>query len=393
MKEQVLQNVNVLYQDKIVENGMVLIHGDKIGSVTGRRELLADGECQIIDGNGLTAVPGYIDTHCHGGANYDVNDGTEEAVIRMSEFYLMHGLTAYYPSTYSDSPDKMEKAFDAVRQVMKKDKLGIEVLGAHMEGPFINHDYRGAQPAEMILELTDENFELVMRNSDVIKRITLASEIPMNFKRIRQFRDTGMVVSLGHTAAVYSEIEAAVREGATMSTHLYSGMATIKRQGPYRVSGLLETALDMDALYTEIIADRKHLPDELMRIAYKCKGADKLMLCSDANRGAGGADGGVVSICGLMAIIEDGVAILPDRTAFASSIMPIDQMVRNVVNYVGIPLLDAIKMVTATPARMMEIFDRKGSLAPGKDADIVLLDQDLQVKWVMCRGRVCHTVI
>jgi N-acetylglucosamine-6-phosphate deacetylase len=151
---------------------------------------------------------------------------------------------------------------------------------------------------------------------------------------------------------------------------------------------VLEAALSIDSLYTEIIADRKHLPDELMRIAFRCKGPEKLMLCSDANRGAGFADGGTIFTCGQEAIIKDGVAMVPDGSAFASSITPIDQMVRNVIKYVGISGHDAVNMASRTPAKMMGVFDRKGSIAPGKDADIILLDNEFNVKNVMCRGKV-----
>jgi N-acetylglucosamine-6-phosphate deacetylase len=167
-------------------------------------------------------------------------------------------------------------------------------------------------------------------------------------------------------------------------------MSTIRKEGPYRISGMVEASLAIDTLYTEIIADRKHLPDELMQLAFKCKGKKMIMVCSDANRGAGKTDGGSIYTCGQEAIIVDGVAMVPDRSAFASSITPVDQMVRNLINYTGISKIDAVNMASANIARMMGSFDRKGSIAPHKDADIVFLDNDFYVKAVMCRGKLCH---
>jgi N-acetylglucosamine-6-phosphate deacetylase len=239
--------------------------------------------------------------------------------------------------------------------------------------------------------MTDHNFEIVKRNADIIRRITIAPEIEANFRRIPALVDMGMVVAGGHSDATYDETLRAHKAGMAMITHLYSAMSTIRRENAYRISGMLEAAMNTGSLYTEMIADRKHLPDELMQIAFRCKGPDKLMLCSDANRGAGCKEGGRIFTCGQEAVIKDGVAFVPDMSAFASSITPIDQMVRNVINHAGISKADAVKMVTATPARMLGVFDRKGSIEKGKDADIILLDRDFYVKWVMCRGKIRYT--
>jgi N-acetylglucosamine-6-phosphate deacetylase len=262
-----------------------------------------------------------------------------------------------------------------------------------MEGPFISKKYKGCQAEKYIVEATDENFKVVGRNRDLIKRITLAPEVGSNMQKIEKLREMGIVVSGGHSDATYHQVREAHQRGMTMTTHLFCAMSGIRKEGPYRISGMLEASLNIDSLYTEIIADRKHLPDELMQLAYKCKGKDRIMVCSDANRGAGKLDGGRIYTCGQEAIIEDGVAMIPDRTAFASSITPVDQMVRNLINHVGIPKIDAINMASRNIAKMMGVFDRKGSIAPGKDADIVFLDSDFYVKGVMCRGKLSFGVI
>ncbi|RKX77013.1 MAG: N-acetylglucosamine-6-phosphate deacetylase, partial [Spirochaetes bacterium] len=223
MKKAIIHG-DVYLENSVIQNGVVLIEDKKIIAVGDESLLKQHGNIktiEIIDASNRCVIPGYIDTHVHGGNNYDCNDGTEEAVIRMSEFYRNHGVTAYYPSTSSDPLEKIEKGFAAIRNVMQADNIGIEILGTHMEGPFINKKHKGCQAEEQILPLTDENFKYVERNSDIIKRITLAPEIPENFNRIRELSEMGVVVSIGHSDAVYAEVLKAYHEGATMVTHLY----------------------------------------------------------------------------------------------------------------------------------------------------------------------------
>jgi N-acetylglucosamine-6-phosphate deacetylase len=386
-----IKNTDIYLESSVIQSGYIIVDGKKILR-TGKDPVEVDErEYNIIDAKGLITAPGYIDSHCHGGNGFDCNDGTVEAVKGMTDFYMTRGVTSLFPSTSADPLDKIETAFGCIRQAMKEDKGdGPEIPGVHMEGPFINPKFKGCQAEKYIIEMTDENFSIVERNSDIIKRITIAPEIGSHMAKIPRLTRMGIVVSGGHSDATYRQVLEAHMLGMTMTTHLYSAMSTIHREGPYRISGMLEASLNIDTLYTEIIADRKHLPDELMQIAMKCKGKKMIMICSDANRGAGRPEGGVIYTCGQEAIIVDGVAMVPDRSAFASSITPVDQMVRNLVGYTGISRLDAINMASSNVARMMNIFDRKGSIAPGKDADLIFLDNDLFVKAVMCRGRMCH---
>ena len=386
-----IKNTDIYLESSVLKSGFIIINGNKIESVKKEKTEIDESEYKVIDAMGAISAPGYMDSHCHGGNGFDCNDGTVEAVTGMSEFYLTRGITSYYPTTSSDPLDKIEKAFECIRKVKNDHSAGgIEILGLHMEGPFINPKHKGCQAEKYILELTDENFKMVERNSDIIKRITIAPEIGSNMTKISRLIDLGIVVSGGHSDATYEQVLEAHMRGMKMTTHLFSSMSTIRREGPYRISGMLEASLNIDTLYTEIIADRKHLPDELMQIACKCKGKKMIMVCSDANRGAGKSEGGSIYTCGQEAIIVDGVAMVPDRSAFASSITPVDQMVRNLINYTGISKIDAVNMASANIARMMGSFDRKGSIAADKDADIVFLDSDFFVKAVMCRGKICH---
>jgi N-acetylglucosamine-6-phosphate deacetylase len=386
-----IKNTDIYLESSVIESGIIIINGNKIESVKKGKTEINEKEYRVIDAKGAISAPGFMDSHCHGGNGFDCNDGTEEAVIGMSEFYLSRGVTSYYPSTSSDPIDKIEKAFECIRKVRKADSAGgVEILGLHMEGPFINPKHKGCQSERYILELTDDNFKIVERNHDIIKRITIAPEIGSNMIQVSRLSEMGIVVSGGHSDATYDQVLEAHMRGMKMTTHLFSAMSTIRKEGPYRISGMLEASLNIDTLYTEIIADRKHLPDELMQLAFKCKGKKMIMVCSDANRGAGRSEGGTIYTCGQEAIIEDGVAMVPDRSAFASSITPVDQMVRNLIRYTGISKIDAVNMASANIARMMGSFDRKGSIAPDKDADIVFLSNDFFVKAVMCRGQMCY---
>lgn len=386
-----IKNADIYLESSVIHSGYLIVNGNKIESVFKVKPDISEREYRIIDAGGLIAAPGYMDSHCHGGNGFDCNDGAEEDVTGMSQFYLSRGLTSYYPTTSADPLDKIENAFKCIRKVKEEDSAGgIEILGVHMEGPFINPKYKGCQAEKYILEMTDENFKIIERNRDIIKRITIAPEVGSNMSKISRLSAMGIVVSGGHSDATYDQIREAHLRGMNMTTHLFCAMSGVRKEGPYRIPGMLEASLNIDTLYTEIIADRKHLPDELMQIACKCKGKKMIMVCSDANRGAGKSEGGTIYTCGQEAIIEDGVAMIPDRTAFASSITPVDQMVRNLINYTGIPKIDAINMASANVARMMGVFERKGSIAPGKDADIVFLDPEFYVKAVMCRGKLCY---
>lgn len=386
-----IKNTDIYLESSILKSGYIVINGDKIESVKKKKTEIDESEYKVINARGAISAPGYMDSHCHGGNGFDCNDGTVESVIGMSEFYLTRGVTSYYPTTSSDSLNKIEKAFECIRKVKNEhSSRGVEILGLHMEGPFINPKYKGCQAEKYILELTDENFKIIERNSDIIKRITIAPETGSNMTKIPRLCKLGIVVSGGHSDATYDQVLEAHKRGMMMTTHLFNSMSTIRKEGPYRISGMLEASLNIDTLYTEIIADRKHLPDELMQFAYKCKGKKMIMVCSDANRGAGKTEGGSIYTCGQEAIIVDGVAMVPDRSSFASSITPVDQMVRNLINYTSISKIDAVNMASANIARMMGSFDRKGSIAADKDADIVFLDSDFFVKAVMCRGEICH---
>lgn len=380
-----IKNIRVALENELIENGAILIDGEKIVDIhpISKDDQQAD---IVIDGKGQLAAPGYIDSHCHGGGGFDCNDSTLEAIEGVTEFYRSHGMTAYYPSLAADKMDRMIDGLEAISAAMKINQTGkVEVLGAHFEGPFLNKIYKGSQAEENIIPITEEHITTLQKYKDVIKRITIAPEVDRNVDLFPKLVEMGMVVTGGHSNATYDEAKEAVVKGMRGVTHLHNAMSAVKKVGPFRVPGMVEAGLNIDDLYTEVIADGNHVPDQLIQIAYRCKGADKIFICSDANRATGAADG-IIHTCGQIFLIENGVALNSERTSLASSITPIDEMVRKLILNVKIPLLDVFKMASTNVAKLMRVDNRKGSIAVGKDADINLLDGDYNVVRTFCRG-------
>lgn len=381
-----INNIDIYTEKEIIRNGSITI---ECGIITEIHTFPVSQKhtIEVIDGKNLLAIPGYIDTHCHGGGGFDCNDGTPESVIGMRNFYGLHGVTSLYPTLSANKIPKITDGLEAIRKVMQQNKPGqTEICGTHLEGPFLNKAYKGCQAEDCIIPLSDEHLPLYVAYKDVIKRTTIAPEVGKNIDYFPALKELGIRLSIGHSCAEYKDLFQAIEKGATSVTHLYNAMSQTKKVGPFRIGGVLEAGLTMDALYAEIIADGYHVPDELIHIAYRCKGPDKLSICSDANLAAGGSDGDLYHTCGVTFIIENGIAMNSERTSFASSVTPIDQMVRRLISETSLPAFDVVKMASTTTARMMGINDRKGSIAVGKDADINLVDKQFNVIKTFFRG-------
>ena len=380
--------VNVYAESGLFRSGSLLLEGTQIAGVYAepRPDLAAKAD-RRIDGSGLTAIPGFIDIHVHGGDGHDFNDGRAESLRLACAFYQRHGVTTIFPSYLALPIPVIEQCLDVLREVRAENAPGrIEIERAHLEGPFLNPQYCGSQPVGQIVPIDDTNVGLYERYRDVVARTTIAPEYGHNSDYFPGIAALGIQISMGHSCATITQAREGMERGATSVTHLYNAMSQTHKEGPYRIGGLVEAGLTFDELYAETICDGYHLPNELLRIAYRCKGPDKMMVVSDACLCAGLPSGTVVQTAGMNFYVEDGISMNEARTSFASSTSPLDAMVRHLIFDTGLPVEDVLRMASATPARLMGIDNRKGSIAVGKDADINLVDDRFNIVKTFCKG-------
>lgn len=347
-----------------------------------------------IDGRGYVAVPGFIDLHVHGAMGFDFMDSTEDAYRIIGEYHAAGGTTSYLPTTATESPEAIFACIDQAARCRDTEIGGVQILGVHVEGPYMAPKKHGCHdPGHVRLPSPRENRDYLDR-AGIIKRITLAPEVPGVQDFIGELHKVGIIPSGGHSEATLDQTRAAMGNGMSMITHLYSAMSTIVKMGPFRVPGMLEATLLEDKLATELIADLKHVSPDLMLLAMKAKAEKTICFVTDAMRGAGMPDGTYTfgSVRGTKAIVENGVARNLDNTGFASSTVRMIDLVRNAVEAMDFDLAAAVRRASLIPAAILGLDDRKGSLDAGKDADIVLLETSprLEVRMTLSRGRVIY---
>lgn len=379
---------DVYTPERIIPKGFVAISGGKI-STCGRMQDIPDAPgVPRVDATGKIVAPGFVDIHIHGGGGGDFVDGLEEGVRATVRHHASRGTTSLLATTGSAAMAKIFKAFDMVIKVMKQPQDGAEILGIHMEGPYLSKPELGCHNADLIHDPTDpEELDRILSYVPPIKRLTLAPENPGALDFTRRLVERGVIVSGGHSVADYRQTRLAREAGMTHLTHHWSGMVNVKRVEAKRYTGMVEAGLVCDDITTEVISDGRHLPTSLVRLAYKCKGPKGLCLVSDSMRAAGMPEG-VYEVCEMDAVVVDGVALTMDKKCFASSIITLDIAVRHTTRTVGIALQDVLRMATLTPAEIIGVQDRKGSLTPGKDADVIIMNPgNLVVEQVFLRGK------
>ncbi|MBQ1955976.1 MAG: N-acetylglucosamine-6-phosphate deacetylase [Clostridia bacterium] len=388
---ELIYNARVITPWRVLENGWVLWEDGKIKNVGAGCEFPAADK--VTDAENDYVTPGFIDIHTHGGGGHDFMDAEPEGFIAAARAHLEHGTTTIVPTTVSSTNEKLLpvlRAFDEAKKLEEEGKNnGATLWGLHLEGPYFNLENRGAMDPRYVRDPDPAEIAETLASSDHIVRWSVAPELPGAKEMGRMLYERGIVASIGHTMAVYDETLAAVENGYTLCTHLYSAMPGVRRINAFRHAGVIEAAFATEGLDVEIIADGCHLPQSLLKLIYKEKGAAHVALITDSMRAAGqdvtesilgGKDGG------LPVIVEDGVAKLPDRTAFAGSIATADRLIRVMCSLSGAPIEDVIRMITETPARIMGM-KNKGRLACGFDADIVRFDDDIKVKTVIKGGK------
>lgn len=374
-----------------ISNATVLISGKKIKAVS-ERDIDAP-DATVIDAAGKYVSPGFIDIHVHGGGGHDFMDGSEEAFLAIARTHARYGTTAMVPTTLTSEKADLLKTLDLYALADAKNTMGAQFLGMHLEGPYFAMSQRGAQDPRYIRNPDEDEYKEVIAYSKAIKRWSAAPELPGAIKFARYLQANGIIPALAHTDAIYEEVVEAFENGYTLATHLYSGMSGVSRRNAFRYAGVIESAFLIDAMDVEVIADGIHLPAPLLKLIYKIKGPDRIALITDAMRAAGMPEGESVlgnKDTGLKVIVEDGVAKLPDRSSFAGSVATCDRLVRNMVNMANVPLVEAIRMMTQNPATIMGVGDNKGALAAGKDADVVIFDDQINIQTTMVNGRVVY---
>ena len=340
------------------------------------------GPGQVKDAADRRIVPGSVDVHTHGAVGVDVNGASAEDLETISRFMAGNGTTAWLASILTDTQDQTEWCIRQMREHQACPSAGAELLGIHLEGPFLAKEYKGAMPEHL---LQANNLPLVRRYQELaggrIRYITLSPELPGAVEMIPALRELGITVAIGHSGATYEQSMAAVRSGASAATHMGNAMRLLHQHEP----AIFGAALESD-LYCEVICDGRHLHPGTVRILLKTKGADRLVAITDSIMAAGLPDGsyhlGVNQV-----VVEDGDAKLASDGTRAGSTLTQDAALRNLLSFTGRPLEEILPLLTENPARLIGVFDRKGSIAEGKDADLVLLDSENRVDAVYLRGR------
>ena len=389
---KILKNGTVITPIRTEKDSSVIIEDGKIIAILPDSKLQTYESDQIIDVGGRYISPGFIDIHSHGGGGHDFMDGTVEAIVGAATSHVAYGTTTILPTTVTSTWDELDAMLEQFAKAQDEMVGGPNIAGVHLEGPYFSLEQKGAQDPRYIKDPDPREYERVAEYSHLVRRWTIAPELPGALEMGRFLSERGILCSIGHSNAIYEEVVEAVESGYSLVTHLFSGMSMVRRINAYRYAGVVESALLLDDLTVELIADGVHLPKSLLQLTYKVKGPDKICLVTDSMRGAGMPEGD--SILGSLTdgqsvIIEDGVAKLPDRSAFAGSVCTADRLIRTMVYTADVPLVDAVRMATLTPAKVLQLDQQKGKLAPGMDADIAVFDSEIEMYLVMVGGQVC----
>lgn len=369
-------NGKILLENRIVED-KILVFDKKIIDITDT--LPSDAE--VIDADGKYVCPGLIDIHIHGNMGKDTMDATEEAITTIAKSIKRHGVTSFLPTTMTMGEGDIYKSLDVVESLMNKELDGAEVLGVHLEGPFINESYKGAQNGKFIV---GPSYDFIEKYKDVIKVITYAPEKDTNLEFTKNIKaNTDIVLSIGHSKAKYEEAINAIDVGAQNITHMFNAMTGLNHRDP----GIVGAALTSN-VYCEIIADEIHITKNLFQFILDNKGEDKIILVTDSIE-AGGLEDGEYSLGGQKVIVKDNQARLESGN-LAGSVMPMNKMVYNFMNNTNLDINKAIKLASLNPAKSLKIDNKKGSIEIGKDADIAIFDENINCYMTISNGNVVY---
>ena len=363
--------------------GSVLMRDGKILEVT-NCDLAVTG-AHLIDARGMDIVPGFICMHAHGGGGHDFTECTDEAFQAIIDAHTPHGATTFVPTLSSSPLSRLKEAAEVCQRMMAQN--GSPIMGLHIEGPYLSPKMAGEQFADQIQPVNEAEYRELIAQTHCIRRWDAAPELPGALEFGRYLVEHGIVAAVSHTEAEYDDIKKAYEAGYTHAAHFYNAMPGFHKRREYKYEGTVESVYLTDGMTIELIADGIHLPATILRLAYKLKGVENTCLVTDA-LSCTATD--LSQFNDPRYVIEHGVCKLADRSALAGSIATSDVLVRTMVK-AGIPLGDAIRMASETPARIMGVSDRKGSLQKGKDADVLILDKKMNVRAVWQQGELKHS--
>ena len=371
-------NGHILTPQGWMKDGSVLISDGKILEIT-NSDLAVIG-ATVVDARGMYIVPGLVAMHVHGGGGSDFTEATPEAFRTAAKAHLAHGATTIFPTLSSSSFETLGQAVSVCQELMKEP--GSTIMGLHIEGPYLNPKMAGELFADQIKAIDPAEYQALIEKADgCIKRWDISPELEGGHDFARYMRSKGLMVALTHTEAEYDEIKAAYEAGFTHAAHFYNAMPGFHKRREYKYEGTVESVYLMDGMSVEVIADGRHLPSTILRLVYKLKGVERTCLVSDALAYAA-CDNPQVDP---KYVIEDGVCKLADHSSLAGSLATMDRLVQTMVK-AGVPFADAIRMASETPAKLIGVDDRKGTLQKGKDADILIFDRNLNLRAVWSMG-------
>lgn len=375
---KIIKNAKIILEDAVLED-KAIVFDESIVEIIDNGEVGKYKDAEIIDGEGMYLSPGFIDIHIHGCFGDDVMDGKTETIKNISKNIAKTGVTSFLPTTMTMDMDRIKNSLKMIKENIGKVE-GAEILGCHLEGPFISKKFKGAQNEKYIL---NPDFSEIEEFKDIIRIITMAPENEGSEDFIAACREKGIVVSIGHSNATYEEASRAIDAGASHITHTYNGMSPMHHRDP----GVVGAAMLSDAT-CELIVDNIHVHSAAQEILLKMKGMDKVILITDAMRACLMNDGNY-DLGGQEVVVKDGQARLKSGS-LAGSVLTINTALKNFINNTHVGLAEAVNMVTMNPARVAKVQDRKGSIAAGKDSDLVMFDRDFNIKLVFVKGKIVH---
>lgn len=382
MEDHVILGSKVYTESGVMQNVCVVVREGRIVEIIKNSSSAPKPTLELPEHYHL--LPGFIDLHIHGANAFDVMDGTQEALAGISHALVAEGTTAYLATTLTASKNAIERALKAVKDY-STDEAGAAILGVHLEGPFLSPQQVGAQNAEYLLKPdVDDIKQWQALSAGAVKMVTLAPELPNAVPMIHYLKQNQIIAAMGHTNATYPEALSAITAGCSYATHLFNAMRGIHHREP----GVVTAALLAESVTTELIADGLHLHPAIIELIFRLKKKEKIVLVTDAMRAKCLGDG-TYDLGGQTVTVQGNKACLADGR-LAGSVLTLSDAVKNMVHFAHIHLADVVKMVSENPAKLLGLFHRKGSIAVQKDADLVVLDDQLAVVMTLCRGQVVY---